>query len=122
MYNEGLREVYPSLKLSSTHYNLYYNSSRWFERVVIVLTTLYGNRYDKEIRCLVTNSARAIKIDATEETNWVSIRTDEVSAMVFEKFVKLSLEGSPSLRISKGELIQLLGVLRHEHDKIRYTV
>lgn len=51
--------------LYSTHCNLFYNKSRWMERVVTQLRCEFGRRYEVEIRCLVTNSSRAIKIKAT---------------------------------------------------------
>ena len=44
---------------------LYYNKSKVYEVVVKQLTTEFGNKYDKEVRCIVTNAARAIKMNAT---------------------------------------------------------
>jgi len=44
---------------------LYYNKSKVYEVVVKHLTTEFGDRYDKEIRCIVTNAARALKMNAT---------------------------------------------------------
>lgn len=43
----------------------YYNKSKVYDIVVKHLATEFGNRYDKEIRCIVTNAARAIKMNAT---------------------------------------------------------
>lgn len=62
---------YKDSLLFSTPCYLFYNKSRWFERVVTALVDICGKEYDKEVRCIVTNSARAIKQGAT---GLVSIR------------------------------------------------
>lgn len=45
----------------TTHFNIKYNKSRWYEGAVSHLLRLYGCKYEKEVRCLVTNSVRAVK-------------------------------------------------------------
>lgn len=57
-------DYYSYLFFYSTHFNLHYNKSRWYESVVIDLINTTNRRYEKEIRSLVTNTARALKIGA----------------------------------------------------------
>jgi hypothetical protein len=48
----------------STHFNLFYNKSRWYESVVMHLISVSSKKYEKEVRSLVTNTARALKGNA----------------------------------------------------------
>lgn len=57
-------EEYQWLSVMSTHFNINYNKTRWYEHVVTSLKKEYGVRMEKEVRCLVTNMARAMKIGA----------------------------------------------------------
>lgn len=48
----------------STHYNMNYNKTRSYEPIVKLLMSSYGYRKEKEIRSLVTNTARGLSSGA----------------------------------------------------------
>jgi hypothetical protein len=52
-------------ELRSTHFNIHYNKAKQYESVVKLLTQMYGTDLEKEIRSLITNTARMIKTRAT---------------------------------------------------------
>lgn len=51
-------------EVTSTHFNIYYNKPRSLEKIVIHFLSLYGTKEEKEIRSIVTNTARMLKINA----------------------------------------------------------
>ncbi len=51
-------------EVTSTHFNIYYNKPRSLEKIVLHLLSIYGKKEEKEIRSLVTNTARMLKIGA----------------------------------------------------------
>lgn len=57
-------DSYSYMFFYSTHFNLFYNKSRWYEIVAVHLMSLTSKRYEKEIRSIVTNTARALKGNA----------------------------------------------------------
>jgi len=48
----------------STHFNIHYNKSKWYELVVIHLLSEFGARFENEVRCFVTNAVRALSHNA----------------------------------------------------------
>lgn len=48
----------------STHYNLNYNKTKYYEPIVKMFMGLYGAKKEKEIRSFITNAARAVSIGA----------------------------------------------------------
>lgn len=47
-----------------THFNIHYNRTKKYEHIYKEIESLVGKEYSKEIWCLVTNTARAIKYKA----------------------------------------------------------
>lgn len=52
------------LYAQSTHFNLHYNESKRYKDIFDELSTLCGNNNRKELWCVITNTARAIKQNA----------------------------------------------------------
>lgn len=51
-------------EVASTHFNIYYNKARSLEKIVLNFISLYGEKEEKEIRSIITNTARMLKIKA----------------------------------------------------------
>lgn len=56
---------YEECSYNSTYFNIYYNKSKWYESVVKKLIQEVGSKYEKELRSIVTNTARALKSNST---------------------------------------------------------
>ena len=65
------------IKLKSLRYSLYYNKSKHYEVVVKQLLDKYGKKYENDIRCLVTNIAKAFK--SRTEYLTVTLHTEHYS-------------------------------------------
>ena len=53
-----------SIMLLTTYYHIHYNKTRVYESIVSKILSGVGDRYEKEVRSLVTNSARMIHVGA----------------------------------------------------------
>lgn len=52
-------------ELQSVHFNIHFNKSRQYEPIVKSLLSSYGGKYEREVRSIVTNTARMIKSRGT---------------------------------------------------------
>lgn len=49
--------------ITTTHCNLNYNNTRWYKPITENIKTLVGKKYETEIKVLVTNISRALKVN-----------------------------------------------------------
>ena len=49
------------ITMLSTHFNIHYNTTRWYSHVVAELVRLFGKKKEKEVLCFITNAVRAKK-------------------------------------------------------------
>ena len=106
-----IRDRDKSIMLLTTYYHIHYNKSKVYESVVIDLLSVVGSKYEKEVRSLVTNSARMLCVNAVGLTvpRRKSVYTGNPQKISYKRMMELlnilEVEGYTTNHIGGAEVL-----------------